>query len=160
MRIFAESQSGAPHGPVSRAAAGLLAAVLLATVDGHAAESFDQAAALAKLREKIAGSESKPAGEVFENLELFKRMPADRLLRMMEMGFAKSLGVKCDHCHDPGNWASDAKDEKKVARQMFRMVGEINTNQLKKIEGLKNKDPVVNCTTCHRGDKKPAIELK
>ena len=138
----------------------LLVLGLAFTVHASAAESFDQDAALARLKTKIAGAESKPAGQVFENIELFKQVPAERLLRIMEMGFSKSLGVKCDHCHDTTNFAADSKDEKKVARQMFRMVGEINGNQLKKIEGLKSKDPIVNCTTCHRGEKKPATEMK
>lgn len=160
MRIFATAASPAQAAQRSRRAAFALGTALLLATTGHAAEPFDQAAALAKLREKIAGSETKPAGEVFENIEILKRMPAERLLRMMELGFAKSLGVKCDHCHDPDNWASDKKTEKKVARQMFRMVGEINGNQLRKIEGLQSKDPVINCTTCHRGEKKPATEMK
>ncbi|MBL8516089.1 MAG: c-type cytochrome [Betaproteobacteria bacterium] len=160
MRIFASGSSNAQPGRGLGWVRALAVVLLTLSASSRAAESFDQAAALAKLREKIAGSETKPAGEVFENIELLKRMPAERLLRMMEMGFAKSLGVKCDHCHDPDNWASDKKTEKKVARQMFRMVGEINGNQLKKIEGLQSKDPVVNCTTCHRGEKKPATELK
>lgn len=160
MRIFASDSGRTQSGRSMVWATGLAAVLLLLSASSRAAEPFDQAAALAKLREKIAGAETKPAGEVFENLELFKRVPAERLLRMMEMGFAKSLGVKCDHCHDPNNWAADTKDEKKIARQMFRMVGEINGNQLKKIDGLKSKDPVVNCTTCHRGEKKPATEMK
>jgi len=138
----------------------LLVLSLALAIPALAAEPFDQDATLAKLKTRIAGSESKPAGQVFENIELFKQVPAERLLRIMEMGFSKSLGVKCDHCHDTSNFAADSKDEKKIARQMFRMVGEINGNQLKKIEGLKSKDPVVNCTTCHRGEKKPATEMR
>jgi anti-sigma factor ChrR (cupin superfamily) len=52
---------------------------------------FDQAQALADLRKAIAGREDKPAGEVFKNIQMFKTMPAARLLRVMELGYAKSL---------------------------------------------------------------------
>ncbi|MEX1993094.1 MAG: hypothetical protein WD929_00415 [Steroidobacteraceae bacterium] len=27
------------------------------------------------------------------------------------------------------------------------------------IEGIESEQPVINCTTCHRGQKKPAISL-
>jgi hypothetical protein len=59
---------------------------------------FDQAQALADLRKTIAGQENKPAGEVFKNIQMLKAMPAGRLLRVMEMGYARSLGVNCTHC--------------------------------------------------------------
>src|SRR5258705_13116266 len=60
---------------------------------------FDQAAALENLRKAIAGQENKPAEEVFKNIQMLKGMPAARLLRVMEMGYARSLGVNCTHCH-------------------------------------------------------------
>jgi hypothetical protein len=36
---------------------------------------------MAKLKAKIAGSENKPAEEVFKNVKMFKGAPASRLLR-------------------------------------------------------------------------------
>jgi hypothetical protein len=38
-------------------------------------------------------------------------------------------------------------------------MGAINTEQLKKIKNLKSENPGVNCTTCHRGQVKPALNL-
>ena len=38
------------------------------------------------------------------------------------------------------------------------MVREINA-KLGTIEGLDSEKPVVNCTTCHRGQIKPALDL-
>ena len=35
----------------------------------------------------------------------------------------------------------------------------LNTELLPKIKNLKSEHPVVNCTTCHRGQVKPATNL-
>jgi hypothetical protein len=120
---------------------------------------FDQAQALADLRKTIAGQETKPAGEVFKNIQMLKAMPAGRLLRVMELGYAKSLGVNCTHCHVAGEWEKEDKPTKQITRDMAAMVAVINTEQLKKIKNLKSPDPVINCTTCHRGQTKPALNL-
>jgi hypothetical protein len=120
---------------------------------------FDQVQALADLRKAIAGQETKPAGEVFKNIQMLKAMPAGRLLRVMELGYAKSLGVNCTHCHVAGAWDKEDKPTKQIARDMAAMVAVINNDQLKKIKNLKGPDPVINCTTCHRGQTKPALNL-
>lgn len=129
------------------------------TTPSQAEKTFDQAQALADLRKVIAGQENKPAGEVFKNIQMLKAMPAGRLLRVMEMGYARSLGVNCTHCHVAGEWEKEDKSTKQIARDMAAMVAVINTEQLKKIKNLKSPDPVINCTTCHRGQAKPALNL-
>ena len=121
--------------------------------------AFDQAVALAELRKRIAGKEQAPAETVFKNIQLFKGMPAGRLLRVMELGYSRSLGVTCTHCHIPGAWEKDDKPTKQVARDMAAMVGAINSQHLKQIKNLKSESPTVNCTTCHRGQTKPALNL-
>jgi hypothetical protein len=120
---------------------------------------FDQTQALADLRKAIAGQETKPAAEVFKNIQMLKAMPAGRLLRVMELGYAKSLGVSCTHCHVAGAWEKEDKPTKQIARDMSAMVSVINNEQLKKIKNLKGPDSIVNCTTCHRGQTKPALNL-
>src|SRR5687767_8221513 len=69
---------------------------------------FDQAAALAKLREQIKGREKEPASAVFKNIQLpmMKDRTAAQLLAVMEFGIARSLGVTCTHCHVPDKWES------------------------------------------------------
>lgn len=124
----------------------------------QAAPAFNQEQALAELRKRIAGQEEKPASEVFKNIQLLRNVPAGRLLRIMEMGYARSLGVDCAHCHVAGAWEKDDKPTKQIAREMMKMVGVI-TGELKKIPNLKSENPVVNCTTCHRGQIKPALNL-
>src|SRR5437868_2707554 len=69
--------------------------------------SFDQAAALAKLREQIKGKEKDPASNVFKNIQMLKQVPAGRLLSIMENGYSRSLGVDCTHCHVSDKWESE-----------------------------------------------------
>ena len=122
-------------------------------------DDFDQQAALARLREQIKGREKEPAGQVFKNIQVLKEMPAGRLLSVMEMGYSRSLGTNCTHCHTPENWELDAQPAKQVAREMIQMMGVINTQLLKNVKNLKSTNPLVNCTTCHRGETKPALNL-
>jgi hypothetical protein len=67
--------------------------------------------------------------------------------------FAASMGRRCNYCHvnNQGQWdyASDTKPEKTAAREMIKLVLDIN----KTTERLK-LDPV-SCYTCHRGRTSP-----
>lgn len=123
------------------------------------ATEFDQEAALAKLREQIKGKENEPAEKVFKNIQSLKGVPASRLLTIMNFGYARSLGVNCTHCHTPDKWEAEDKTQKQTAREMSAMVAQINGTYLKNIKNLKSENPVVNCTTCHRGEIKPALNL-
>ena len=120
---------------------------------------FNQADALAKLKEQIKGKEQEPAEKVFKNIQMMKGVPAARLLAIMEMGYARSLGVTCTHCHVAEKWESEDKPTKQIARDMSAMVKTINGELLKNIKNLKSETPTVNCTTCHRGQVKPALNL-
>jgi len=108
---------------------------------------------------EIAGRETAPAESVFKDIRIFEGMPAGRVVRIMDVGFGKSLGVGCDHCHTTGEWEKEDKHEKQIARDMWAMVGTINRDLLPKIEHLESERPTVNCTTCHRGQVKPALNL-
>ena len=149
----------AGSGEVSSRAAQAVVVVVQTQATTQEAKPFDQEAALAELRKRIAGQENKPAEEVFKNIQLLKGVPAGRLLRVMELGYARSLGVNCTHCHVAGEWEKEDRPTKQIAREMAAMVRVINDEQLKKIKNLKSTTPVVNCTTCHRGQVKPALNL-
>jgi hypothetical protein len=135
--------------------------IVFAQVSPTPSAAFDQAAALAKLREQIKGKEREPAETVFKNIQLpmFKGSPAARVLAVMEMGFSRSLGVNCTHCHVPEKWESEDKPQKQIARDMSAMVGRINGELLKGVKNLKSEQPTINCTTCHRGEIKPGLNL-
>jgi hypothetical protein len=109
--------------------------------------------------DQIKGREQLPAESVFKNIKTFKGAPAGRIPRLMNLGYGRSLGVGCSHCHVVGEWDKDDKPQKQVARDMAAMVVTINTQLLPNIKNLKSEQPLVNCTTCHRGDVKPAINL-
>src|SRR5690349_14269061 len=66
----------------------------------------------------------------FHNLQVLSpNITHDELIATMR-GYARALGTRCDHCHvqtatEPRpqfDFPSDAKPEKKVAREMMRMV--------------------------------------
>ena len=120
---------------------------------------FDQGQKLAELTKQIAGKENQPAEQVFKNIQILKGIPAGRLLRIMELGYSRSLGVNCTHCHVVDQWDKDDKPTKPIAREMSKMVQTINNDLLKPIKNLKGPNSVVNCTTCHRGQIKPALNL-
>ena len=124
--------------------------------------TFDQAAAIAKLKEQIKGREQEPADKVFKNLQtpFLKASNAGRVLAVMEIAYARSLGVTCTHCHTPDRWEAEDKPQKQIARDMAAMMAKINSPELLRgIKNLKSPTPTINCTTCHRGDTKPALNI-
>jgi hypothetical protein len=76
--------------------------------------------------------------------------------------FAGGLGVRCQFCHvgeegqplERFDFAKDDKRTKLVARQMMRMVQEIN-RRLDTIPGRTSPGLQVTCATCHRGVSRP-----
>lgn len=116
----------------------------------------EQSAAIAK---QIAGKEDKPAEAVFKNIKFLTGVPAGNLLKIMQMGYSPALGVSCAHCHVVGQWEKDDKPTKQIARDMSNMDHDVIFNYLSKIDDIKDRNPRVNCTTCHRGQLKPALNL-
>jgi hypothetical protein len=89
-----------------------------------------------------------------------KNIPHEMLHKVMD-DWATALGVHCNFCHAKGDdgkmdFASDAKPEKNMAREMYKMAGKINS---KYFEGKKDSLGMVvgdiKCITCHRGSPHP-----
>jgi hypothetical protein len=76
-----------------------------------------------------------------------KLLPAEGLMDTMR-AFRVGLGVQCTGCHAQGDFASDEKHEKEMARMMIVMTREINA---KFPDGKEH----VTCFTCHRGSEHP-----
>ena len=112
-----------------------------------------------QLLAQIAGKEKLPAKQVFKNVKLLGDIPAGRLLRIMDAGYSQSLGVSCDHCHVEDRWEADEKRPKRAAREMILLTREIN-DKLGQMEEIDTDDATVNCTTCHRGFVKPALQMR
>jgi len=108
---------------------------------------------------QIRGREQLPAESVFKNIRVFKGVPAGNIPRIMNLGYGRSLGVGCAHCHVPGEWEKEDKPQKQIARDMAAMASAIIFQYLANIKNLKSERPLVNCTTCHRGEVKPALNL-
>ena len=82
--------------------------------------------------------------------------------KVMVGEFEDALGVSCGFCHasnkdnDGLDYASDAKPEKQIARQMLRMTLNLNRDYFKidtPMVGTGNV--VVTCNTCHKGETFP-----
>jgi len=90
--------------------------------------------------------EIKSADQVYKNIQVFKGIPASDLEPTMAF-ISGSLGVKCNYCH-VNPFAKDDKPTKQTARQMIRMVFDLN-------KGSFNDAKAVSCYTCHRGRPQP-----
>src|SRR5258708_31107492 len=138
----------------------LLAAVIGCTSTGQrpASPTTPNATELAEVRQLIAGRENEPAETVFKNIQVLKGMPAGRLVSVMDIAFSRSLCVRCTHCHQD-QWDHDTVPAKEIARDMLRMNRRLNQELLQTIKGLAWRHDTANCTTCHRGAVKPALNL-
>ncbi len=113
-------------------------------------------------------------GEPPKNLQVLPKDMTRQQVTAVMAGFATALGVRCEHCHiedknapaagapaggrggiPPLDFASDDKETKKIAREMLKMVNDINTKYLpltgRTIADLNR----VSCETCHHGLSKP-----
>jgi len=97
-----------------------------------------------------------------KNLQVLnKDWPGSRLSPVMR-GFTRALGVRCSYCHtgEEGkplstyDFASDENPNKNRAREMLRMLGDVNLH-LKKIEPSGDQRVNMWCHTCHRGRPRP-----
>ena len=93
-------------------------------------------------------NEPPMAEAVFKNLKVLNRIRSDQVIPSMQF-ITSSLGVQCGYCHVQGHFDDDAKQEKKTARNMMRMMLAINQNHF---EGVRE----VTCYSCHRGTPRPA----
>ncbi|HYT49871.1 MAG TPA: c-type cytochrome [Pyrinomonadaceae bacterium] len=99
-----------------------------------------------------AAQQDKPTEQVQKNIKVLTGLPQWQLIPVMNY-FAASMGRRCNFCHvnNQGQWdyPSDAKPEKNTAREMIKLVLDIN-----KTTARLNLDPVA-CYTCHRGRNTP-----
>ena len=109
----------------------------------------------------LAAQQPGTAGEKRPKLEVLKSLPEAQLFPLMNL-VATSLGVRCDYCHvqatpdlsrTPSNaggwvWDRDDKEPKRRAREMMKMVVDLNASRFR---GEKQ----VTCYTCHRGATQP-----
>jgi hypothetical protein len=93
----------------------------------------------------------------YKNLQYYPKSVSKQDLQNAMRNFSLSLGGDCETCHvaTPDHhldFASDDKQEKLTARQMLKMVDQINHGY---IATLGTSASPVECVTCHRGIQKP-----
>ncbi len=92
-----------------------------------------------------------------------KDITPQELMRTMR-AYAGALGVECNFCHAVNpqthklDFASDAKDDKGIARTMIAMTHTINEQFMSQVNDpdAMPADKHVTCGTCHRGHSMPA----
>jgi hypothetical protein len=110
-----------------------------------------------KMSKAIEGKQDSPAVKVFQNIQVWKEMPAGRMLGMMR-AWTRNLGVDCAHCHNIDQFDKDEKLPKQTARAMDKLVDDV-TDQVRKITSIKDEHARVTCWTCHRGEPVPATSF-
>lgn len=91
------------------------------------------------------------AGTVYKNVQVLKNVSTGaftRLMVSMTQWVAPAQG--CNYCHVSGNFASDAKYTKVVARRMLQLTIAANTTYANHVGNVG-----VTCYTCHRGQNVP-----
>lgn len=96
------------------------------------------------------------------NLQVFPKDWTGLRLRPVMTQFTTTLGVRCSYCHkgEEGkplstyDFASDENPNKDRAREMLRMLTDINAH-LQKIQPSGDKRVNVWCHTCHHGKPRP-----
>jgi hypothetical protein len=105
---------------------------------------------------------SAPPEERYKNLKVLPKNTNKKQMDSIMGHFSRSLGFRCNNCHvrqnDPQHtwdFANDSLENKRTARQMFRMTAKINKKNFKS-EVAKKGMPLVTCYTCHHGQENPA----
>ncbi len=83
------------------------------------------------------------------NLKVLKVTTGADVIAIMRT-YTSALGVKCEHCHVQGNFASDENPKKEIARHMIMMASDINAK-------FPDGKVHVTCFTCHRGEVEPKM---
>jgi photosynthetic reaction center cytochrome c subunit len=108
-----------------------------------------------------AAQQPGTAGATRPKLQVLQALPEAQLFLLMNL-VGESLGVRCDYCHvqespnltrTPSNaggwvWDRDDKAPKRTAREMMRMVVDLNASRFR-------GEPRITCYTCHRGSTHP-----
>jgi cytochrome c553 len=104
------------------------------------------------------------------NLQVLPKDLTGQQVRQIMMGWSAALGVECNTCHAADannvgangrprlNFASDEKDEKKMARIMYTMMEVDKSEYIAKVAALDKMDEPaapLTCGTCHRGHLDP-----
>jgi hypothetical protein len=99
----------------------------------------------------------------YSNLKVLPRNISSKALQSIMIDeFEDGLGVGCNFCHAEQkgshrlDYASDAKPEKEIAREMMRMTMKINKKYFKlRHPMIGDVALIISCNSCHRGQPRP-----
>lgn len=113
----------------------------------------------------LPAQRGRGGGQGPQNLQVLPKDIARPQLTATMRAFAMALGVRCNHCHvvtgtnangqEDLDYARDDKETKKVAREMLKMVMDINGKYLPATGRTFTARNQVSCETCHHGMAKP-----
>ena len=118
----------------------------------------------------LTGAPLMAAENVFANPKNLKVLPEDispERLRQTMLGFSGALNAKCSYCHDVDDdlsrsdpdYSNDDKRTKRIAREMLKLVADIN-DRISDIDlDPRQQEIEVTCITCHRGQYRPMLIL-
>lgn len=125
-------------------------APLSTVASSHSGFGRSLGAALSSMSQAAPGE--KTVEQAYQNIKVLNGMPESQLLPAMNL-IRVSLGVRCEFCHvrtadGKFEFAKDDKREKETAREMIRMVININHANF-------GGQTSVSCYTCHQGHNSP-----
>jgi photosynthetic reaction center cytochrome c subunit len=91
-----------------------------------------------------------------QNVRLLTGWTGDEVRAEMRR-FSEALGVKCDHCHVQGNFASDEKRPKRSGRRMLELTLALNRDYFSAHTPAEGESKLgrITCFTCHQGAATP-----
>lgn len=103
-----------------------------------------------------AGAQPPQRPRPLENVKTLKGWNGNEVRAEMRL-MSDALGVKCDHCHVQGNFASDEKRPKHTARRMLELTIALNADNFAShtAQAGQSKLGRVTCYTCHQGGLTP-----
>ena len=105
-------------------------------------------ASLAVAQAPAGGGQRAGGPPPLTNLQVLPKDSTREQVQTTMAAFTAALGVQCNYCHVQGQNDLDDKPTKKTARQMMKMVDQVNTTFF-------DGKPGVSCASCHNGRAKP-----
>jgi hypothetical protein len=103
-------------------------------------------------------SAQAPKPEIVEspNVKVLTGLYAQQFQEEMNL-IVQGLGVTCNTCHVPRNFAAEDKPIKQKARQMLEMTKALNKQYFPDYKPKEGESVLgrVTCYTCHKGDQIP-----
>ena len=112
--------------------------------------------ALGHLSTAVAAQAPKPEVVESANVKVLTGLYAQQFQEEMNL-IVQGLGVTCNTCHVPRNFAAEDKPIKQKARQMLEMVKALNKQYFPDYKPKEGESVLgrVTCYTCHKGETIP-----